>query len=633
MAEMCPDALPRRATKGEEKTYAALKNLPDDYKVYYEPVIDDRRPDFIVIAPDLGVLVIEVKGWRIDDIAGGNDSEVILFHDGMQRREQHPIEQARGYMWRLVNSCKKHPYLGTLLNKDGRFIFPFGYLAILPYITSEQLKKDPERDFSTIFHESRTITRDTLQKWEMMSSEDLREQIKKYISPQFPFQPLNDDQMKILRLIIHPHIGIQLPIDIVYQNNESIDEKAVLNKFSRDLKVLDFKQEKNACRIGEGHRIIYGVAGSGKTILLISRGKLLHEIDEDFKILILCYNVTLGAYLRNMLKEYPRIQVSHFDGWAKKNGIKREFFKDSGKGESDESLGLRLLEQLKMGVGDSHYYDAILLDEAQDFDPVWFKCVKEAMKEPEDGDLLIVCDGNQGIHSTKGISWKSVGIHAVGRTTHSLLDLDKNYRNTEQILKIAANFSSKNTKNNEDGFGIVPIDPAKAVRKDGIPPIILKCQNHKEECDKAIEIVKILLGNGKKSDSYVHNLKPEEIGILYPRLQYHEKELLLEFKKKLGQIAPTIWINEDYTTKYKILEPGIKLQTVHSAKGLQYRAVILIWSDLFMFKNLENVDQQRNLFYVALTRPEDFLAITYSETNELLEQILHSDDITVLNNS
>ena len=59
-----------------------------------------------------------------------------------------------------------------------------------------------------------------------------------------------------------------------------------------DLVVLDRRQENNARKIGEGHRIIYGVAGSGKTVLLIARAKWLHDRDPDAKILLLCYNVS-----------------------------------------------------------------------------------------------------------------------------------------------------------------------------------------------------------------------------------------------------------------------------------------------------------------------------------------------------
>ena len=68
MAYCIPDRLPSKASRGEDRTFHILKKLPDNYLVYYEPNIANRRPDFIVIAPDMGVIVIEVKGWYLDDI-------------------------------------------------------------------------------------------------------------------------------------------------------------------------------------------------------------------------------------------------------------------------------------------------------------------------------------------------------------------------------------------------------------------------------------------------------------------------------------------------------------------------------------------------------------------------------------
>jgi hypothetical protein len=46
MAECIPDRLSAKASRGEERTFALLKKLPDDYLIYYEPNIDNRHPDF-----------------------------------------------------------------------------------------------------------------------------------------------------------------------------------------------------------------------------------------------------------------------------------------------------------------------------------------------------------------------------------------------------------------------------------------------------------------------------------------------------------------------------------------------------------------------------------------------------------
>ena len=60
MAEMIPDRLPSSASAGEKRVFELLQKLPDDVIVYYEPVVGERYPDFVVILPSVGLLVIEV---------------------------------------------------------------------------------------------------------------------------------------------------------------------------------------------------------------------------------------------------------------------------------------------------------------------------------------------------------------------------------------------------------------------------------------------------------------------------------------------------------------------------------------------------------------------------------------------
>jgi len=62
MAKISPDRILSKESQGEKDTYELLKRLPDNYWVYYHPIINKQHPDFIVIAPDLGIIVIEVKG-------------------------------------------------------------------------------------------------------------------------------------------------------------------------------------------------------------------------------------------------------------------------------------------------------------------------------------------------------------------------------------------------------------------------------------------------------------------------------------------------------------------------------------------------------------------------------------------
>ena len=68
MAEMIPDTLPASSTAGERRVFATLGRLPDDCLIYYEPVVRRRYPDLIAILPEVGVLVIEVKDWRLAEL-------------------------------------------------------------------------------------------------------------------------------------------------------------------------------------------------------------------------------------------------------------------------------------------------------------------------------------------------------------------------------------------------------------------------------------------------------------------------------------------------------------------------------------------------------------------------------------
>jgi superfamily I DNA and RNA helicase len=83
----------------------------------------------------------------------------------------------------------------------------------------------------------------------------------------------------------------------------------VIRASETDLAVLDLRQERNARALGDGHRIVYGVAGSGKTVLLIARAKLLAE-DPEKRILILCYNRLLAQHLAVALAGHRRVMVT-----------------------------------------------------------------------------------------------------------------------------------------------------------------------------------------------------------------------------------------------------------------------------------------------------------------------------------
>ena len=84
------------------------------------------------------------------------------------------------------------------------------------------------------------------------------------------------------------------------------------------VKVMDIHQEQLARGLGDGHRVIHGVAGSGKTLILEFRSEVLAELLNK-PILVLCFNITLAAKLRSHVHGKgiaDKVHVRHFHDWC-----------------------------------------------------------------------------------------------------------------------------------------------------------------------------------------------------------------------------------------------------------------------------------------------------------------------------
>jgi len=138
MAEMVPETLPASSTAGEKRVFTALARLPEDCLVYYEPVVRRRYPDLIAILPEVGVLVIEVKHWRLAELSNVTANTLTLTRRDSTTVVPHPRQQARGYMLGLMDECRKHPQASSIMASEGRFsgryAFPFCHIAVLSNI-------------------------------------------------------------------------------------------------------------------------------------------------------------------------------------------------------------------------------------------------------------------------------------------------------------------------------------------------------------------------------------------------------------------------------------------------------------------------------------------------------------------
>ena len=113
----------------------------------------------------------------------------------------------------------------------------------------------------------------------------------------------------------------------------------------------------------------------------------------------------------------------------------------------------------------------MLIDEAQDWPCSWFHCARLALKEPDAGDLLIVGDGSQSLYRKRDFTWADAGIQASGRVINKKFDLDRNYRNTAEILR-AARAVLGASHGRQQGMPALPIEPDTAIRSGPEPWLI-----------------------------------------------------------------------------------------------------------------------------------------------------------------
>jgi hypothetical protein len=587
MAEMIPPTFTGRYSS-EKKVYELLKRLPDDCLVYYEPRVDDRYPDFVAIIPNLGVLVLEVKGWRAHEILGADSHRVQHKAFGKEQCATHPSRQARKYRERLMQTCKSLTWGDCLLEKEGRykggFRFPFSHAVILTNIGCDELDEmDPA--FRGVFPESDTLTRDTLDSLLLLEGAALQNAFARYFKRLFSCA-MTEAQIKVLRAVMNPVVLIGEP----------------RREDATDIKVLDIAQETKARCLPDGHQVIYGVAGSGKTVIAIARAKHLAE-DAERRILVLCFNNPLMQCLRTALRDARNVDVFTFHGWALRNSL--EWIDD----ESDEDHARRFLAAFEHGmVNDAGRYDAVIVDEAQLLPRDWLKCACLALKEQsaDTASLLIVGDGTQSFFRKRPFAWKEAGIAAAGRTTI----LKRNYRNTEEIVRIAYRFAAPVHPEGEDGPRRAT--PMPECLRTGPAPELISLRNKGEECDYAATLIRCWLMGGMMIRGRRETILPRDVAVLFPRPGPQPTALA----EKLNIFTKAVVLQ---THTDQLDQDAVRIISVKRATGLQFRIVILLWTHLM---HRQYPDQEDNaLLYMAMTRAEDVLVILHSGASGLIAKI------------
>ncbi|MGR6542107.1 3'-5' exonuclease [Paenibacillus tundrae] len=620
MANTVPETIPKKATAGERLLFETLKkHLPEEYIVYYEPDIRGRRPDFVIIGPDLGLLVLEVKDYTKGTLHQLNRDEWTLRNTaGEMVATRSPLKQARDYAFLIADQLKKDK---NLIKEEtpGYLKFNYGYGVVFTRLKQRDfLHMDLYRVIDPLF----VLTREEIDPDdEDFSAEILIEKLlHMFTVPTRNRYTLTHDDIQAIRYHLFPEVRISV------EHKEVVPHQDQLLLSLHNIKTMDLYQEKMAKQVGDKHRLIRGVAGSGKTLVLVSRARMLAKNHPDWNILVLCYGSTLSQYLRQAIVQKlaepedlfdimekdvistleSNIQVSTFHSWLGKHFH-----------IIDKKLPA-LLEKVKQGLQELPKYDAILIDEGQDFDADWLRLVSACLND-ETQSLLLVEDRAQTIFRRKNSLAQDTGLDFRGRS--KILTI--NYRNTAQIVQFAWDFYKEQSKLQQkvistgvDGSEIIP---PQFTKRKGPEPFIYSSKNTKVEMEFVTKSIDYL----RREKSF--SLK--DIAILY-RVQESNQVNVIDV---LGQALddrslPYNWVTQNDQSKknFNREEESIKILTIDSAKGLDFRAVFIISIESMpreQGKSDDIYEREVSRFYIGMTRALEWLFLSYSGESKFTQYL------------
>jgi hypothetical protein len=608
MATLIPsfNSCSMRMTPGERRFAQHLEEkLEDDYLLWYDVPIGKKQlhPDFIVLHPSRGLFILEVKDWKLDTIENINPLSVTLLTDNGIKEVKHPLQQARDYVLAVNKMLEKDPALVQQEGKyQGKLVIPYGYGVVFTNITRKDFNNS---ELPAVFEEHLVICKD-----ESIDAGKFQQRIWDLSAYQFG-KTLTSSQIDRIRWLIFPELRISAK-QLSLFDLETDTEESLQFQIPDILQVMDLKQEQLARSLGDGHRVIHGVAGSGKTMILAYRCQHLAQVGNQ-PILVLCFNVSLAAKLRQTIQDknkVSRIKVRHFHGWCmdllKKYDVPRPNTREYQGDAYVEELVQRVISSVDAKLIPAGMYGTVMLDEGHDFKPEWLKLIAQ-MVNPETNSLLLLYDDAQNLYGekrSKKFSFKSVGIQAQGRTT--ILKL--NYRNTEQVLGVAYEFAKEVMQpTTGDDDQVVLVAPTSAKRQGAIPDFI-KLPSFKHEVDYLAQRVQQL----RERD-----IPWNEIAIIY-RSRFMGDRIYNDFQEAK---IPIEWVNANSESRnYHPDEASVKLITMHSSKGLEFPVVLI--PGVGYMPNQDNIpEEEARLLYVAMTRAIDQLIVTYDRTSEFTSRL------------
>lgn len=561
MAQIIPPTRPDQVTHDSEAlVLEALTRLPAGYVVMHSypwlrpdrdrpnGILRDGEADFLILHPSRGLLVVEVKGGRCE-LQGRQWTR-----GGEPMKD--PFQQAQRSRWALLAAVEERTKLVV-----SRSMFTHGILVVFPHYTLRgalPLDADP-----------RTVV-------DAAGLPDIEARLLEAFDawggrrgpPPAVFERLKTALLPSLRLVRFTSGDVAREADRMLQL--TLDQHAVL------LGLVDSRR-----------MLVQGVAGSGKTLLALEYAVTLAE--RGSRVLLLCYNRHLADWLAERVEAEPRlrdaegqVQVSTFHryalGLATAAGVEFHVPRVDAQPFWEHEAALLLeqaMEWLK-GTPNEPKFDAVVVDEGQDFARDWWVTVEELSGGPT-GALYVFLDLDQSIRSGGG----TLPLDLPAR-----LRLEVNCRNTRRITLTAADVGKVTVKVLEGA-------------PEGEQPAVRRSATDRDTRTAVTAELRGLLRDG---------VRPEQIAVLGPAAFERGSLTALE------AVDDHPLINDAAAWRRG---GGILVSTARAFKGLEADVVVLY--DLSMFGELFT----RTDLYVAWTRARHRL-IVVARPGEVREHIEHA---------
>lgn len=389
----------------ERAVWEALRNgLPDDCVLAHSVQVRDGRAeheiDLLVVWPGVGMAAIEVKGGKV----GVENGQWYQSDKGGKHRIQSPVAQSQN---------SQHAFKNWLESRMGsKLTSRFAYVVSLPYT-------DVPKDWEMAGCPRSLI----LDQTDMKSPADLiRHAIEHEGSGASTLAPSFVDRMlRHLSGDLITDSGSLDPQEAEDEQDHLTERQAVLLQATRSLRRVRFT----------------GGAGSGKTWLALEKARRLCR--EGKRVGLFCYNKGLGQYLQREVSGWRHKQpvfTGEFHEYVRGLGV------PDGSGQDYFDVEMpRMLKELGARLEPHERLDAVVIDEAQDFAPLWWEALLACTSDPVDSEVYAFMDDRQDVYKRWGGTTADLTFGPTA--TFVPIHIDENLRNTRKIAETFKSFAGE----------------------------------------------------------------------------------------------------------------------------------------------------------------------------------------------